>query len=118
MMNYEVIYLKEKIVAGITIKTSNNAPDMGKTIGEAWQRFFKDGIYKSILNKENDYTIGLYTNYENAVNGYYDMMVCCEVTKENNLLNGIDVKKIVEGKYAKFVIKGHMEKAVAEFWNE
>lgn len=33
-MNYEVVYLKEKIVAGITIRTSNNDPNMGKPIGD------------------------------------------------------------------------------------
>jgi len=116
-MNYEVVYLKEKIVAGITIRTSNNDPNMAKSIGEAWQSFFTGGIYQSILNKENDNSIGLYTNYEDKVNGAYDLMVCCEILKED-LPTEINVKRIPEGKYAKFAIKGHVVKAVAECWSK
>lgn len=115
-MNYEVVYLKEKTVAGIKIRTSNSNPNMVKSIGQTWQKFFEDGIYKSICNKENDNSIGLYTNYENKVNGAYDMIVCCEIYKEENLPNGIYIKKIKEGKYAKFVVKGNAQKAVAECW--
>ena len=117
-MNYEVVYLKEKTVDGITIRTSNNDPNMAKTIGETWQSFFVGGIYKSISNKENDNSIGLYTNYEDKINGAYDVMVCCEISKEENLLTEINVKRIPEGKYAKFVTKGHAEKAVAECWSK
>jgi predicted transcriptional regulator YdeE len=115
-MNYEVVYLKEKTVAGITIRTSNNDSNMAKAIGETWQKFFAEGVYQSISNKQNDNSIGLYTNYEDKVNGAYDMMVCCEISKEENLPIGIDVKKIAEGKYAKFVAKGNVQKAVAECW--
>ena len=110
-MNYEVVYLKEKTVAGITIRTSNNDPNMAKSIGETWQQFFAGGIYKSISNKKNDNSIGLYTNYEDKVNGAYDVMVCCEISKEENLPTEINVKKIAEGKYAKFVAKGHIAKS-------
>ena len=117
-MSYEVVYLKEKTVAGIEIRTSNSDPNMGKAIGETWQQFFAGGIYKSISNKKNDNSIGLYTNYEDKVNGDYDVMVCCEISKEEDLSAEIKMKKIVEGKYAKFVVRGHIEKAVAECWAE
>jgi len=116
-MDYEVVYLKEKIVAGITIRTSNNDPNMAKVIGETWHQFFAGGVYQSILNKKNDNSIGLYTNYQDKVKGTYDVMVCCEVSKED-LSSEIEVKKIAENKYAKFVAKGHMEKAVAECWTK
>ena len=117
-MNYEIVYLKEKTVAGITIRTSNIDPNMGKAIGETWQHFFAGGAYGSIKNKENDRSIGLYTNYEDKVNGAYDMMVCCEISKEEDLPTEINVKKIAEGKYAKFITKGNVQKAVAECWGE
>lgn len=117
-MNYEIVYLKEKAVAGITIRTSNSDPCMSKIIGEAWQKFWENNIYESISNKENNNSIGLYTNYENEVNGEYDLMVCCEIYKKENIPDCINVKEIEEGKYAKFVVKGNPQKAVAEFWNE
>ena len=52
-MNYEIVYLNEKIVAGIVARTSNSAENMEKVIGEMWQRFFEKGIYSSIPNKKN-----------------------------------------------------------------
>ena len=51
-MNYEIVYLNEKIVSGIVARTSNSAENMEKVIGEAWQRFFQKGIYSSIPNKK------------------------------------------------------------------
>ncbi|OOM78507.1 bacterial transcription activator, effector binding domain [Clostridium puniceum] len=115
-MDYEVVYLEEKIIAGIVIRTSNNAPDMRKTIGEAWQKFFEDGFYSIIPNKKNSNTIGLYTNYEDKVSGDYDVMICCEISEKENLPKAIQMKKIVEGKYAKFVVKGKVKEVVGECW--
>jgi predicted transcriptional regulator YdeE len=117
-MEYQVVYLKEKKVAGIVVNTSNSAPDMVEVIGEAWKRFFQAGIYSSISNKKNKNTIGLYTNYEDKVNGSYDVMICCEISKDKNLLEEIQIKKIVEGKYAKFVVKGEAKEVVGECWSQ
>ena len=117
-MDYEVVYLKEKTVAGITVRTSNSDLNMTTTIGKTWQKFFEDGVYASIPNKKNYNSIGLYTNYEDKVNGEYDLIVCCEISKQENFPNGLDMKKIPEGKYAKFLVKGHVQKAVAEFWDK
>lgn len=117
-MNYEVVYLEEKIVAGVVTRTSNNAPDMGNVIGKAWQSFFQGGVYSVIPNKKNKNTIGLYTNYEDKVNGEYDVMVCCEISNTENLSSEIHMKKIVKGKYAKFVVKGNTEEIVGKLWAE
>lgn len=51
-MNYEIVYLNEKVVAGIVARTSNSAENMKKVIGEAWQMFFETGAYSSIPNKK------------------------------------------------------------------
>ena len=115
-MNYKVVYLKEKVVAGILVRTSNNDSNMKKTIGEAWEKFFEDGIYKSISDKINENSIGLYTNYENEINGDYDVMVCTEILEESHISDNVELRRIEEGKYAKFVIKGDVKKAVGEFW--
>jgi predicted transcriptional regulator YdeE len=115
-MDYEVVYLEEKIVAGIVTRTSNNAPDMAKVISGGWQKFYEGGIYSAIADKKNNNTIGLYTNYEDKINGAYDVMICCEISKLENLLSEIKMKKIVEGKYAKCVVKGKMVEVVGECW--
>lgn len=117
-MNHEVVYLEEKLVAGITVRTSNNDSDMTKIIGGAWKRFFENGVYESINNKKNGNTIGLYTNYENEVYGNYDLMICCEILGEREISNEINVKRISKGKYAKFSVRGDAQKAVAQCWTE
>jgi len=115
-MNYEIVNLEEKAVAGLLIRTSNSDPNMSKLIGELWQGFFTKGTYQAISNKKNDKTIGLYTNYDSDVNGEYDVMVCCEIQNRSNLPTGVYAKIIPVGKYAKFIVKGDMQKAVTEFW--
>lgn len=171
-MNYEIVHVEEKTVAGLRSRTSNSDPNMSRSIGELWQQFYQEGIYDSIPGKKNDKSIGLYTNYEMGDNDTYDVMVCCEVegstgaevkekaegevgaaagakagedaeegtvtntnenTNENTNTNanvnahanaklnvnaGVRVKTIPAGKYAKFIVRGHVQQAVAEFWTK
>lgn len=116
-MNYEIVNLEQKTVAGIKIRTSNSSPSMTREIGETWQKFYEQGIYASIPGKVNGKAIGLYTNYENDVNGEYDVLVCCEVSGTENLPDGLATKVIPAGKYAKFTVQGNME-AVGACWGE
>lgn len=115
-MNYEIVELEEKKVKGIRVRTSNSDPNMSSSIGTTWQRFFAEGIYQSIQYKKNDKSIGLYTNYENGIDGAYDVMVCCEVDDATSLPENVESEIIPSGKYAKFIVCGHVQKAVAEFW--
>lgn len=173
-MNYELVHVEEKTVAGLRIRTSNSDPKMSRSIGELWQRFYQEGIYHSIPGKRNDKSIGLYTNYEMEVNGPYDVIVCCEIESPDRLLSSqrpaaqhlteqgtgqgagqaseqatvpatgqgteqatvqgaeqglgqppvaqssaeIQIETIPAGKYAKFIVQGHMQQAVAEFWTK
>lgn len=117
-MNYEVVNLKEKKLVGVNIRTNNSDPNMSNDIGELWNEFFTKGIFSEIENKVNGRTIGLYSNYESDFTGDYDMTVACEVNDDKEIPKGTIVKKIPAGKYAKFMVKGHMQKAVYEFWQE
>lgn len=117
-MNYEVVNLKEKKLVGVNIRTNNSDPNMSNDIGELWNEFFTKGIFSEIENKVNGRTIGLYSNYESDFTGDYDMTVACEVNDDKEIPKGTIVKKIPAGKYAKFIVKGHMQKAVYEFWQE
>lgn len=116
-MNYEVVTLTQKTVAGLTIRTGNSDPNMTRDIGTLWTKFFSDGVYSSIPGKNSGNTIGLYTNYENGAGGSYDVMVCCEISTPQDLPRQFDVKTIPAGKYAKFSLHGNMQ-AVGEFWAE
>lgn len=112
-MNYEIVNLEEKIVVGVSAITSNDDPNMGKIIGGLWEKLYQGGVNETIKNKVNEYAIGLYSDYED---NKYLVTAGNEVCKVEN--EGLTIKKIPAGKYAKFSIEGHMEKAVAQAWNE
>ena len=117
-MEYEIVELEERIAVGVSARTNNQAPNMPIIIGGLWEQFFQKGIYNQIEHKINGKTMGLYSNYENQMYGDYDITVCCEVSSQNNQPEGTVMKMIPAGKYAKFIVRGSMEKAVAEFWTE
>lgn len=117
-MKYEIVSLQEKIVAGLTIRTSNQDAAMAESIGKLWHTFFTEGVYHSISNKQNDKSIGLYTNYEGDTHDAYDVIVGCEVAGTHFLPAGIQIQTIPNGKYARFIVHGDVKQAVTAFWTE
>ena len=115
-MDYEVVQLTEKQVAGLKIRTSNNDPQMIEKIGAIWQRFYGEGIEASLAGRKNDKCIGLYSNYENGVDGAYDVMVGCEVAAGVSQPEPVEMATIAAGSYAKFVVHGDVQQAVGDFW--
>ncbi len=115
-MDYEVVQLTEKQIAGLKIRTSNSDPQMVEKIGATWQRFYGDGIEASLNGRENDKCIGLYSDYENGTAGDYDVMVGCEVAAAVSQPERVATKTIAAGKYAKFIVKGDVQQAIGDFW--
>ena len=111
-MNYEIVEIGEKTVAGISASTNYNSPDAPKVIGGLWEKFYS-GTYASLKGKSNEKCIGLYTDYKE--NGDYKVMVCSEVDSGEQI---VETMIIPAGKYAKFVIKGNIVTAVQEFWQK
>lgn len=116
-MQYEVVELKERTVVGVMAKTNNFAADMGQVIGGLWQQFY-GGIYTEITNKVSDKALGIYTDYEGDEKADYHVIVAYEVEKADKIPAGTIKRVLPAGKYAKFIVKGHMQKAVAKFWQE
>lgn len=117
-MNYEIIEMEEKTVIGITTVTNNASPDMGSKIGQLWQKLYS-GTVEKMTGRVNGKCIGLYCDYQE--NGDYTVLAGCEIEKsaaEKNKDAETTVKIIPKGKYAKFVVKGNVQKAVAESWGE
>jgi predicted transcriptional regulator YdeE len=112
-MNYEIVNLEQKTVVGVSARTSNDDPEMYNIIGNLWKKLYEGGVNAAIKNKVNERAIGLYSDYSN--DGYC-ATAGCEVSKAENA--ELTVKTIPAGKYARFSVCGHMEKAVAEAWNE
>lgn len=110
-MNYEIVNLSEKIVVGVSAVTGSSDPNMGYIIGGLWEKLYQGGINETIKNKVNEYAIGLYSDYDAD---QYCVTAGNQVSKAEN--PGLTVKIIPAGRYAKFTVHGHMEKAVAEAW--
>ena len=117
-MEYEIISLEEKIVAGFSARTNNASPDMTNVIGGLWQRLYSQDGYPLIQNKANNKAIGMYTDYSSDENGEYTVAVGCEVSEVFDAVGDIEFRTIPAGKYAKFIVRGNMVKAVNDFWQE
>lgn len=117
-MKYEIVELEEKVVGGIRIKTTNQNGKSIKDIGLTWQKLFTKGIYEKIPNKVNNKTIGLYTEYEGDYTKPYVFIAGTEVGQKIENNEEIVNKVIPKGKYAKFVIKGDVQNAVGQAWQE
>ncbi len=117
-MNYEVVELEEKKVVGLSARTSNHDANMGQLIGGLWGRFHGEGVFSSINSKVNKCAIGLYSDYETDMNGKYNITVGAEVSDTLGLISDTTIKTIPAGKYAKFIVKGHMQQACIEFWTK
>lgn len=116
-MNYEIVTLKEKTVAGISARTNNTSPDAGAVIGGLWARFYNGGIYDSIPDKANGKALGIYTDYAGDEASDYTVLVACETAKTPRD-KSLSVRKIPAGRYAKFIIYGDMVQAVSRAWQE
>ncbi len=116
-MDYEVITLKEKTAVGVSVRTSNGDPDMGEKIEGLWIRLFQEGIYEFIPGKINEKALGLYLDYAGDERMEYTAAAACEITKDSEQ-SEYEVFRIPEGRYARFIVRGDMVKAVAAAWQE
>lgn len=116
-MNYEIVTIDEKTIAGYSARTNNSSPEMSQIIGGLWQKFYSDGGYSEIPQKTTGKALEIYTDYASDENGDYTVMTACETTAEN-IPENFDTIKIPAGKYARFIVKGNMITAVAEFWQQ
>lgn len=112
-MNYEIVDISEKMVSGVKIRTNNSASDVAEKIGGLWNDFYEKGINNSIENKVTGKCLGMYGNYESDAMGDYDFLIGSEVSKASE---NMETVIIPSGKYAKFVVKGHVQKAVIDCW--
>lgn len=118
IMDYEIVTLKEKTVVGFSAKANNTSPDMGDIIGNLWKSFYSENGYSRIPDKANDKALGIYTDYEQKEMGNYTIIVACEVINSLHTPKDFMIRTIPAGNYAKFIVRGNMITAVAEFWQK
>lgn len=115
-MNYEVVTLAEKTIAGVKAVTSNTDPKMTEIIGGLWHSFGSE-TYDKIQGKVNKKSIGLYCDYGRPSKDDYTVVAGAEVnTLDGN--NDFAIKTIPVGKYAKFTVVGDFATATGQCWQE
>ena len=91
---------------------------MGEKIGGLWQKLYS-GTAQSMTDKVNAKAIGLYCDYGTPDEKSYTVLAGCEVrTKDAAEKQGLTVKVIPAGRYAKFIVKGDVRLAVGQAWGE
>lgn len=113
-MDYEIVRLDKCTVAGIAAKTSNTAKDMTEVIGGLWSRFMGGGVCNAVQACDPR-PLGIYTDYESDASGSYTVMTACRTTADK-AADGLIVREIPAGRYAKFVVKGMA--GVGRLWAE
>lgn len=116
-MNYEIVFLEEKNVVGFLARTNNSSPEMGAVIGGLWSKLYSPQNFSKVSDRTNQKAVGIYTDYSSDECGDYTIMAGFE-TASDKPQEGFELRKIPAGKYAKFVVKGDMIKAVQEFWQK
>lgn len=111
-MDYQIVTIEEKRVAGVSAVTNNASPDMGQIIGGLWDKFYKN-VFSTLKGVKSEKSMGIYTDYKE--NGDYTTMVCAEVDSNEQ---SAEKMTIPAGKYAKFIVHGNVVTAVQQFWTE
>ncbi len=117
-MEFEKLFLKEKKAVGLMARTNNGSPDMGTVISGLWESFYGTGVYSAVKKKNHEKTLGIYTDFAGREMDDYTVIAACEVEDTDEIPQGAVAKIIPEGMYAKFVVRGNVVTAVAEFWQE
>lgn len=108
-MQYKIVTLQEKTVAGLSARTNNLSPQMGEVIGGLWKSFYGEDCYPAVKNKVGGSSFGIYTDYDDDEKGDYTVLAACEISAVDGLPEGVVVRKIPSGKYAEFSITGEMD---------
>lgn len=117
METLELKKLKELMIVGIEVRTSNLNGQAAKDIPALWNRWMTEQIDKKIPNKVNNTMYALYTDYEGDHNQPYTTIIGCEVENLDNIPEEFTVKIIPEAQYAQFTAEGDLTKnAVIDVW--
>lgn len=115
-MKYEIVEISRKTLIGFKTRVKDNET-MQKKISDLWKNLYSEKGIKNVKDRVNGNCIGVYYNYSNNNGFEYDCLTGCEAKNTiDEIPENMTKLEIPKGKYAKFVIFGHPEKAVGEFW--
>ena len=88
-MQYKIVTLQEKTVAGLSSRTNNLSPQMGEVIGGLWKSFYGEDCYPAVKNKVGGSSFGIYTDYDDDEKGDYTVLAACEISAVDGLPEGV-----------------------------
>ncbi len=113
------VTIKEFIVIGISVRTTNENGQSAKDIGKLWNKFMTEGISDKIPNKIDGTIYSIYTEYESDHTKPYTTILGCKVSTTDTIPNGMIAKTFKGGDYTCFLSKGDLTKgAVYETWSK
>lgn len=122
---YRNRYLRVKIKAmktlkiiGISVETTNQNNQSAIDLGQLWQRFYTEEIFKKINNKEGEEVYAVYTDYESDYTGKYTTIIGQSVNSLDNIPEGLVGREIKNENLKKYVAKGEMPAAVVQTWQQ
>ncbi|WP_312029560.1 GyrI-like domain-containing protein [Paenibacillus sedimenti] len=118
-MNPTLVNLEGFQVTGISARTSNAQEAEGQgAIPKLWQTFYEQQVsFKIPYSVPNSPTLGVYTDYENGVNGLYTMLIGLKAADITDVPVGLSTTTIPAGKYAVFTTeKGPVYQNVPACW--
>ncbi|MED4570009.1 GyrI-like domain-containing protein [Brevibacillus agri] len=118
-MNPTTVQLGEMRVAGLKIRTTNEAEcGANGKIGPLWHRYYEQGYpARTPGQKEPGVVYGVYSDYASDEQGAYSLLVGVEVEAGGELPAELTVKTIPAATYAVFTTRvGPMVEIIQEAW--
>lgn len=116
----KILTLDEKKIVGISGVTNNQKEaSVHGIIPSLWQTFYEKEYLKYIPNQMNSAVFGMYTNYENDVNGEYTMFIGAEVHAYDFVPTYMKRKTIPSSRYLVFTTEaGNIKETIPNAWKE
>ena len=99
-------------IFGIQTETTDENGRSTKDIGGLWEEFYAE----SIPNRIRDEIYSIYTDCESDHTGKCTCVIGMKVGSLDNIPDGLVGRELENGKYQKFLAKGHRPNAVLETW--
>ena len=110
---------KELIIAGMEIRTSNDAGQAEKAIPQLWGEFMQANLPSKLSDIACSTMYAVYSDYEGDHTKPYTMMLGYEVTNAANVPESLSVRIVPIAEYETFTAKGDLtQNAVIDAWKE
>jgi predicted transcriptional regulator YdeE len=118
MTDYVQVEQQEMQIIGIACRTSNAQDAAPVDIPKLWERFVVENIAGTIPNKTSNAVVALYCDYEGDHTQPYTLVIGCPVSSDETIPEGMLVKTIPAGAYARFSAQGEQPQSVIETWGK